>query len=334
MIQLNSMKLRLLLLYLVVILVISGFLLPFKVNAVSSSSILVSVAPENPNPNENVTITLSSYASNLDSVLISWSVDGKSVLSGVGKKSFFLNAPASGGETSVVATIAFPDGAIDTKIIIRPAAMVLLWQANDSYVPPFYRGKALPTPDSEIKIVALPEIKSGSSLVDPQNMIYAWKQDYNNMQDASGYGKNSFSYVNDYLESSSNISVVASTIDQQNSSEANIDVGTANVKIIFYKNDANLGTIWDQALSDGHKIQNDEIIEADPYFISPKDIRIPILNWTWSINDSPINVLGSRKNLIPLQVQAGTSGTSKISLSIENQQRIFGTASGEINVTF
>src|ERR1035437_8597866 len=208
------MKLRFLSISFISALIILGIVLPFKANAVSQSSILVNVAPENPTPNENVSITLSSYASNLDSVLISWSVDGKTVLSGIGKKSFSLNAPAAGGETNVVASISLPDGAIDTRIIIRPAVMILLWQANDSYVPPFYRGKALPTPDSEIKVVAMPEIKSGSSLVDPTNMTYAWKQDYNNMQDASGYGKNSFSYVNDYLESSSNISVVASTIDQ------------------------------------------------------------------------------------------------------------------------
>lgn len=328
------MRLRFLFLLFVTVFTITGIILPLKALAVSSSSILVNVAPQNPNPNENVTITLSSYAANLDSVLISWSVDGKNILSGVGKKSFSLNAPAIGKETSVIATISFPDGTIDTRIIIRPAAMVLLWQANDSYVPPFYRGKALPTPDSEIKIVALPEIKSGSSLVDSTNMTYFWKQDYNNIQDASGYGKNYFSYVNDYLESSSNISVVASTIDQNNSSEANITVGTTDVKILFYKNNAKLGTIWDQALSDGHKIQSDEVLEAVPYFISPKDIRIPILSWVWSINGSSINILGSRKNLIPLKVQEGTSGTSKIRLDIENKYRIFGTASGEINVTF
>ena len=42
--------------------------------------------------------------------------------------------------------------------------MVLLWQANDSYVPPFYKGKALPGADTKIKIVAMPEIRSGSLL--------------------------------------------------------------------------------------------------------------------------------------------------------------------------
>jgi len=328
------MRLKFLFLFLITVFIISGAVLPLKINAASSSSILVSVVPENPVPNENVNITLNSYANNLDSVLISWSLDGKSVLSGIGKKSFLMNAPAAGGETTVTASIALPDGTIDTRIIIRPAIMVLLWQANDSYVPPFYKGKAMPTPDSEVKVVAMPEIKSGSGFVDPKNMTYAWKKDYSNDQEGSGYGKNFFLYTNDYLDNSNNISVAASTIDQNNSSDTNINIRTTQPKILFYKNDINLGTIWEEALKDGHKIQGDEVVEAAPYFISPKDIRIPILTWDWSINNNLTEILSFRKNLMPLKVQTGVSGTAKIRLEINNTYKIFETASKEINVEF
>jgi hypothetical protein len=328
------MKFKLLSISFISALIILGIVLPFKANAVSQSSILVNVAPENPTPNENVSITLSSYASNLDSVLISWSVDGKTVLSGIGKKSFSLNAPAAGGETNVVASISLPDGAIDTRIIIRPAVMILLWQATDSYVPPFYRGKALPTPDSQIKVVAMPEIKSGSQMVDPKNMTYAWKKDYTNNVDGSGYGKNFFLYVNDYLDNSNNIGVIASTIDQKYSSQASIDIGTYQPKIDFYKNDATMGTLWEQALSDGHRVVGNEVVQAAPYFISPKDIRIPFLTFAWFINDYQIDVPTYSKNFMPLTVQAGTTGTSKVRLDISSTEKIFETASKEINVNF
>jgi len=314
---------------------ILGAFLAFRANATSTpESILANIAPENPAPNENVSINLSSYENDLDSVLIAWSVDGKSISSGIGRKSFSVNAPAAGLETTVIAKIALPDGNTEKTIIIKPSEMVLLWQASDSYVPPFYKGKALPTPDSNVKIVALPEIRTGSQMVDPNNMVYAWKQDYTNDQGASGYGKNFYIYATDYLENSNNIEVVASTLDQKYSAEASIDIGMTQPKIVFYKNDANIGTIWEQALSDGHKIQGDEVVEAAPYFISPKDIRIPTLTWNWSINDSSANIIGLRKNLIPLKAQAGVSGTAKIKLEINNNDKIFESASKEINVQF
>ena len=312
----------------------TAFVLPVSVYAVSQSSILVSVAPENPAPDEDVTITINSYASNLDTVFISWSVDGKSVLSGVGKKSFSLKAPSAGSETSVVAAVYLPDGEIDKRIIIKPFVMILLWQTDDSYTPPFYRGKALPTPESQIKIVAMPEIRNGTSLIKPKNMTYSWKKDYTNNVDGSGYGKDSFVFVNDYLESSTTIDVAASTIDQKSSSSASIAVETTDPKIMFYKKDPKLGTVWEHALFDGHKVVGDETIEASPYFISPKDLRIPILTWNWAVNDSAVETIGINKNLIPLKVQPGVSGTAKINLEISSKYKIFATTNKELNVEF
>ncbi len=331
------MRLKFLLLNLITVMIIGGGFLPSRVIA-STSDILVKLSPENPAPNENIDITLSSYAFNLDNVLISWSIDGKTSSSGIGKKSFSLNAPGAGKETSVIATISLPEGALDKTIIIRPNVLVLLWQANDSYVPPFYKGKAMPAAESSVKVVAMPEIKSGSGSglqnVSPRNMTYVWKKDYNNDQAGSGYGKNSFTYVNDYLDDSNNVSVIASTIDQKFSASSSLNIGTTKPKILFYKNDLNLGTLWERTLSNGHFVQGAEIIEAAPYFISPSDIRIPILTWSWSINDSPIDINGLRKNLIPLKAQVGTSGTSKIKLEISNLYQIFSNASKEISVEF
>src|SRR3989344_9628321 len=84
--------------------------------AASSSNILVDITPSNPAPHENTVITLSSYAYNLDTVSIKWSMTGKTVSSGIGKKSFSLEAPAAGSETNVIATLSLLDGEMETKI--------------------------------------------------------------------------------------------------------------------------------------------------------------------------------------------------------------------------
>jgi len=319
-------------LFLIIVLIFAG--LPMISFADSFNSILIDIVPPSPAPYEDVTINLKSYENNLDSVLISWSVNGKTIASGTGKKTFLTTAPATGSEMSVIATIYLPDGAIETKILIKPSVMILLWQANDSYVPPFYRGKALPTAESEIKVVAMPEIKNGSSNVPAQNMTYYWKKNYTNNVDGSGYGKNSFVYLNDYLEDSDNISVTASTTDDKYSSNASIDIGVKQPKILFYKNDSKMGTIWQNALADTHKIQDGEIIEAAPYFISPKEILSPILVWNWFINDNPVTLTSFKKNLMPLQAQNGTHGTAKLMLNIENKTKLFETLNKEINIEF
>ncbi|MBP6883797.1 MAG: hypothetical protein KBC06_01000 [Candidatus Pacebacteria bacterium] len=307
----------------------------FSVLAVSPSSINMDVAPSNPTPNQNVTLTLSSYAANLDSVSISWFVNGKSELTGIGKKTFSVTAGASGSRTTVVAKIALPDGEIDKTVVIAPSVMVLLWEATDSYVPPFYRGKALLPSESEVKIVALPEIKTSGGLVNSKNMTYAWKKDYTNVADAGGYAKNSYTFGTDYLDDTNNVSVVASTVDQKYSTEANINVTSITPRISIYKKDQNLGTIWENALTDPYIITGSETLLAAPYFMSPKEIRRPDLTFSWFINDLAVSISsGFQKNILPIKVPEGSSGTSKLKIQVENTDKLLQSVSREIRVQF
>ncbi len=308
---------------------------PIKIYAVSPSSINVDIAPINPNPGENTTITLSSYATNLDTVNISWFVNGKKTSADTGMKSFSIVAPSAGTETTVRAVVSMTDGDIEKKIVIRPSTLVLLWQAIDSYVPPFYKGKALPTPDSQIKVVAMPEAKNKTGLVNPKNLIYTWKKNYSNDATSSGYGKNALTFVNDYLEDLDTISVNAATTDGQYSSNASINITASDPKISFYKNDPALGILWNQALHNGHKIQGDEIIVGEPYFISPKNLTSNNLIWNWFINNNLTNnTLNYRKNWLPIKIEGGVTGTSNIGLQIENQAELLGNVSNSINVEF
>ncbi len=302
--------------FLSVVLMLGLACIPTASFAVSSSSINISVVPENPKPAQDVSISLQTYAADLDSAPISWFVNGKSAGSGTGRKSFSFKAPASGAETRVSVKIIFPDGENELSITVRPSNMVLLWQADDSYVPPFYKGKALPARESQIRVVAMPEVIKGGTFVNPKSMTYSWKLDYQNEQDGSGYGKNYFIYTSDYLENTNNVSVVASTTDQLYSTEANVNISAAEPKIVFYRNDSKLGTLWENAIAENHRIEGDEVIDAAPYFISPKNLFNPILQWGWYINESPVPVGSIVKNLLPVKVQDGASGSSKVHLEI------------------
>lgn len=326
------MGLKYLLVCLVLVLGV-GFADP--VLAVSPSSILVDVSPQNPSPNSNVNISLRSYAANLDSVQINWFINDKSALSGVGKKSLSLTIGDSGTTTTVRARILLPDGQIEKTVVLKPSSMILLWQASDSYVPPFYKGKALPVSDSKIKVVAMPEIKtSANTSVNPKNMNYVWKKDLNNQPNESGYGKNFFIYSGSFLDSSNSISAIATTGDQKSQAEGQINITPTNPEIVFYKNDTSMGVLLDQALSNQYQIQGEETLAAIPYFISPKEIGRPELIWNWYINGILVENKNSKSNMIPLQVAGDSSGISTLKLEIENSYKIFQTAKKEISIQF
>lgn len=305
-----------------------------RVLAATPGSISLEIAPSNPAPFENVTFNLKSFAVNLDTVQIGWFVDGKAAISGIGKKSFSVTAKAAGIETKVEARIMLPDGEIDKSITILPGVMVLLWQATDSYVPPFYKGKALAGPASSIKVVALPEAKIRGAQVSAKNMTYSWKKDFSNDQDASGYGKNSYAFLNDYLDGLNSVEVTAQTTDGRYSAHSSISIRSTDPKIVFYKRDLKLGTLWENAVLDNYTLGgSEEIIVAAPYHISPSDIRKPELIFRWFINNTLANT-GINRNYIPLKVEGEATGTSRLRLEIENNDKIFETARKEINVRF
>ncbi|MBP9711599.1 MAG: hypothetical protein KBD55_01015 [Candidatus Pacebacteria bacterium] len=309
-------------------------LAPQKSYAIENTDILFNISPENPAPNQNVLITLNSYATDLDTALISWKLNGKLVISKIGEKSFSATTGASGTETTVVATISTNTGNVDKKLVLKSNNFTILWQANDSFVPPFYKGKALPSAGSEIKVVAMSEIKTGSINSDSNNLIYSWQKDYNNEQESSGYGKNYMLYVNDYLDDVNMISVTANTLDMKQTLEASVQIRSYLPKISFYNKDSKFGIHWEKELAENHLITGEEILVASPFFISPKDISMPRLVFNWYINDVAINSEGVISNILPLRAQTNQSGRSTIKLIIENLDKVFANSTKEINIQF
>ncbi len=306
-----------------------------RASAASPDDIFIDMTPDNPAPNENVTISLSSYSYNLNITKITWYLNGKKTLEGIGKKTFSTTAGSLSTDNNVTVHLALSDGDVDLKIKVKGNNMVMLYQALDSYVPPFYRGKALPSLDSKIKVVAMPEIMSSGKLVDPNNMNYAWKIDYyTNDVDQSGYGKNYYIYTNDYLDRVNNIEATVSTIDQNYSTKNNINIEASTPKIVFYKKDTKLGTLWENAIPNNYQMTEDTVLEADPYFISPKNPMNPILSWTWSVNDSPVYLDSIVKNIIPLKITAGVSGSAKVNVEINNKYKFFQTTKKELYINF
>jgi hypothetical protein len=78
---------------------------------------------------------------------------------------------------------------VTKEVILAPQDAAILWEAVDSYAPPFYEGKKLPSPESIVRIASIPNflgIKQSSST---KNAVYVWSRNKSVIPDAGGYGK-------------------------------------------------------------------------------------------------------------------------------------------------
>ncbi len=286
-------------------------------------SFSVRQSPENVNPGETIIFNLSSASFNIDLAKVSWIIDKKIVDSGMGKKTFTTTAPANGKTISLEIEVT-PQGdnaPLRQFFNISPADIDVLWQAVDSYTPPFYKGKALPISQSQMKIVAIPVVKSSSgSYIKPENFVYSWKKDLKNFPAQGGLGKNSFVFNNEILEKQNLINIAAT--DGIRNVSGGVVVNFFTPEILFYEiNGKTLLPKYSQTLASSTKSARLNIT-AEPYFVSKNFKTNPDIITKWKINDQEIKADENLKNFIAINT-SGTTGNISINFSYEDIRKLF-----------
>lgn len=295
---------------------------------IKDASIVLTLTPANPKANENVTARISTSDTNLNKAKITWTINGQTAIENIGQKSFSFTVGKIGESTNLSVNIETIDGNILNKnIVIVPADVDMLYQAYDGYTPPFYKGRTLPATEGKVKIVAMP---TGNI----EGLSYNWNQDGNNLVDSSGYGKNSYVYKNSFLEKNNTTNVEVSDLAGNIIGDGSVTIQPINPKIVFYKKDLIFGTKWEKSIEDGYMIDGKgETFVAEPYFMWPKDLNSTSLNLKWSLGGSEIST-PETINEISIKPESGQSGSSKISLTIENINSLFLSIVKNLNVNF
>ncbi|MFA4890153.1 MAG: hypothetical protein WC587_00750 [Candidatus Paceibacterota bacterium] len=282
----------------------------------SPTDFIIEMSPENPGPNENVNAKIITYSFDINRADISWLINGQKKDSGIGKSSFSFKTGEVGSKTTLTVSIITKDGLPASKsIIIRPADVDLLWEAAN-YVPPTYKGKALPSSESTIKVIAMPNIVSpGGNKILPSNLVYQWEINNKKFPDVSGYGKSSFTFRSSEIFNEDSISITVSDFSQTVVASKRIKIKIESPKIIFYENRPIEGVLYDNALSGETQLGSDEIsVKAEPFFFSKRNMGR--LNYEWTMNGEKISP-DTEPSIVTLRTGGG-SGSANIGLRISN----------------
>ena len=302
----------------------------FQVNAqIQSGDIVLNINPRYPKANESVVASISTFTTDLNNAKISWILDGQTSLEGIGKKDFSFKVGNSGFSTNLEVKIETITGfVINKKITISPSDIDMLWQSYNTYVPPFYRGKALVPMEGQIRVVAIPSTQNLAGF------NYQWKLDDKSQPSASGYQKNYFIYKNSYLENDNTVVVTVSDFFGNGIGQGSITIKPSSPKIVFYKKDQILGTQWENSINDGFTINKDgNTIVAEPYFFYPKDFNLTNVSFDWLLNgektetQKPINTLS-------IKPTSGQYGNAVIKVIINNTNTLFESVEKQLNVSF
>ncbi len=292
----------------------------------------VKYSPQNPGPAEVVTVTVESYLSDLNKAMMTWSINGKVVERGMGKLSFSFKNGDSGETTTLsVSIVTNTEERVLKEFIFNPVGMILLWEA-DTYTPPFYKGKSLLTPQARVRAVAIPDSINSKNALDAGNLSYVWKQDDETVSEASGYGKNSFSFVGPMPFGETRVSVAASSLNDTIKSELKLFVPLQNPFILFYENFPLLGVWYNRPLGKDVALSKKEIsVSAVPFFFSNGTNGTSSLVYNWGLNGSTVPNSG---RAITLRNNLGEVGNSLLTLTMRNMRQTFQSNSQSLNINF
>ena len=319
-------------------LIITVFLVPILAQATvetGTNQLRANINPRDPGPNEKVTVILEGNGLDIARSRITWLLDGKIVEEGVGRNRLSFATGEVGSSQKIEISVSKSGLAPARKtLLFYPAEVDLIWEA-DTYTPPFYKGHSLPSSESAVKIVALPNIidRFGRK-IDAQELIYNWSKDSRDLPSFSGIGRNILTVSSPKLFGESIIAVTAGPADGSIKAKKTISINVFNPTIIFYKNHSLGGVMYNTAFSSDYRPEEGDIsIKAEPYFIS-KTKSGPAsqggLKYVWTVNGRP--AIPNSNDFSLLTIESDKSGPVDIGLKINNLQNALQVVSSNLKI--
>lgn len=310
------------------------FIIPNTLFAQSVDSFSISANPEYPKQGEFVNISIESFTTDLSRSKIIWKEGNVVVSQEVGLKSKSFKTPQNGSSKTISVEVTTPSGAKITKnYTLAPQSLDILWEAVDSYVPPFYKGKAMPGEQSLVRVVAIPNFTSKGVLVDRTQTVYTWSIDGKKSENFSGFNKSALVFSFNPLKNNAVIKVLASTVNGSSQTQETLVLNPRKTEVIFYEASPLLGTLYEKSFSRGLKLITSEItLVAEPYYFSGSKNLLANVGFTWSV-DGKIVSPGIDPTRITLR-SPGKSGTADISLSVRHVENTLQTIRTAIRIAY
>src|SRR5262249_48045983 len=157
-------------------------------------------------------------------------------------------AKGIGQKTTIAVAADTGEGlALSASAVIVPV-QIDLYLSSDSYTPPFYRGRALPTSGTNVRAEAIPHLATaGGAEVPSSDIIVTWRKDGQVIADVSGKGRTSALFPLNF--GIGTISVEAQVLDGSLSGEASQRVPQADPQLVLYEDHPLYGLTYFAALA-------------------------------------------------------------------------------------
>ncbi|MBI2637458.1 MAG: hypothetical protein HYW88_01030, partial [Candidatus Sungbacteria bacterium] len=189
------------------------------------------------------------------------------------------------------------------SVTIQVIDLSFYWWAG-TYIPPWYKGKALPTTGAPFSVMALPKAPG----FDASRFIYKWNINNSFLAGASGAGKNIYAYTPPFYTFSDRISVTLENSSKTLSKEKTFVFRPSNPKIKFYALSRSFNADTARAITAlASDLSGPVSILAEPFFYPLSSLGELI--YSWNINGKNSQTTGDQKPSLLTVTPEAAAGT-------------------------
>ncbi|MBI4086885.1 hypothetical protein HY416_02800 [Candidatus Kaiserbacteria bacterium] len=302
---------------------------PTQAQLLSTGATTLTLTPSFPQPGREFKVRIDAYSYDMTRSRILWSIDGAVKSEYEGEREISLPAPALGVPLSVAVSVTEPSGGVHTaKKTIVPSALDVVVE-SDTRVPSFYKGRALPSPGSRVRLVAMPSLfSSNGTPAGAGNLLYTWR--INKQVAKSGIGQRALATT---MPNSGSllVEVTAETTDGSARHTSATEIAATSPHNLFYEDNPLYGLSHNALPKDFTLLEDEITVRAEPYFVSPDIFRNARHEWT--IGNAPVQNPNADPQTLTLR-KTGETGSAEVGFSIRNLSSLLQAAAGTFTVHF
>ncbi len=272
--------------------------------------------PQFPEPLEPVTLSLDDYSVETTGATIMWYVNGAEQRQFRNERAMTFTTPTLGKRSEVRVVLSRTNApSLSHTRMITPTVADIILEAN-TYVPTFYKGRALPSGESTVRAIAV--INDGSTLPDSA-YTYKWSLDDSVFFGGPVKGKHIVSFIMPRYAGSI-LSVEVINTEGTTVAQKNIPLTIAVPEIHFYEFSPLRGLYTKEVPTPLTLIGDETTIYGEPYFMNTR-MNANASDFTWKINGGNVSHDAGTPNAITLQ-KTGGAGSAQVEFTVVTKTQI------------
>ncbi len=296
-------------------------------------SLSIRMAPQFPQSGDTVSLTVTSPILDISQSEVTWHSQKETLAEGRGVDTVYITLGALGTETTIEVFVTTSDTNASGRVTIIPTEIDLLVD-SDAYIPPFYRGRALPSVGTTVHFEAKPHfiLPSGARIAN-EDIVFTWRKNKEIIPGLSGRGRATARIPIQHMYGSDVVSVDVRTDDYSLSNQATFTLTPIKPIVTLYQNHPLFGLMYHRALGAASAFTENEItFEAVPYFVQADDAADPALTLDWRVNGQAVPSGNTRESSITINAD-NSSGSALLQLRLTHKTNYFLDSQGSWDIT-